>query len=254
VFLLEPQRTQFDLHFRVFRIPVRIHPMFWLISVIFGWSFLEDGLEYVLLWVGCMFASILLHELGHVWMGQAFGTSGHIVLYGFGGLAIGSNQLASPWKRIAVSFAGPFADFVLAAAAGVVLYAGGESLVPRMTEEPPLWFVLKILVWINLIWGLLNLAPIWPLDGGQISRDFLTAASPRNGLRISLGISFLVAAVLAAHCLMAMYHRPLFPFLPIGSWYSALFFALLALESFFMLQQVQQSFGGTPRRRHDPWD
>ena len=32
VFLFEPDRTQLDLNFRVFGIPVRVHPMFWLVT------------------------------------------------------------------------------------------------------------------------------------------------------------------------------------------------------------------------------
>jgi stage IV sporulation protein FB len=253
VFLLEPQPTQFDLHFRVFGISVRVHPMFWLISIIFGWGFVQSGLEYLLLWVVCMFASILFHELGHVWMGQLFGTRGHIVLYSFGGLAIGSNQLASPWKRIAVCFAGPLADFVLAGLAWLTLvYA--LPLVSHERAAMLLDFVLYITLLINIFWGILNLLPIWPLDGGQISRDFCTTVGPRNGLRVSLAISFLLAALLAVHCLMGMRGRPLIPWLPVGGWFTGLFFALLALESFFMLQQVQQSYQHTPWRRDDPWD
>ena len=37
-----------------------------------------------------------IHELGHVFMGRLFGTDSHIVLHGFGGLAIGSNNLSNP--------------------------------------------------------------------------------------------------------------------------------------------------------------
>jgi stage IV sporulation protein FB len=253
VFLLEPQPTPFDLHFRIFGIPVRVHPMFWLISIIFGWGFTQQGLEYLAIWVACMFGSILFHELGHVWMGQLFGTHGYIVLYSFGGLAVGSNQLASPWKRIAVCFAGPLADFVLAGLAWLaLLYA-----LPQNNHEIArqlLVFALEIIIFINIFWGILNLFPIWPLDGGQISRDFCTTVSPRNGLRISLAISFLLAALLAVHSLMAMNGRPLIPFLPVGDWFTGLFFAMLGLESFFLLQQVPQSYRDTPWRRDDPWD
>src|SRR5205807_2354897 len=74
---------------------------------------MRSGIEYVLIWVACMFVSILVHELGHVIAGRLFGTNGHIVLYGFGGLAIGSSALTNRWKRIFVYFAGPLAGFIL---------------------------------------------------------------------------------------------------------------------------------------------
>src|SRR5262249_57049889 len=103
------------------------------------------------------------------------------------------------------------------------------------------------LIFINLIWGLVNLLPIWPLDGGQISRDLIKLASPANGLKISLGISFLTAALLALHCIFAANGRPLIPFLPIGDTFLAVFFALFAIESFMLLQQVD-------RQRREPGD
>ena len=70
-------------------------------------------MPYLVLWIICVFVSILIHEMGHVLMGRLFGAEGHIVLYSFGGLAIGSKRLADRWQRIAVSFAGPLAQFIL---------------------------------------------------------------------------------------------------------------------------------------------
>jgi stage IV sporulation protein FB len=274
VFLFEPDRTPYDLNWRMFGIDVRVHPMFWLMGVILGASTLDFGVEYLLFWVGCVFVSILIHELGHVWMGQVFGSHGHIVLYGFGGLAIGSNHLSHPWQRIAVCFAGPFAGFLflgaLFAIVGVMdpprfemmveiakIDLGlhkllGAQLEPEvalqviqalggMGPPPMVEFVLTQLVFINLLWGLLNLLPIWPLDGGQISRDLCKLASPRAGLRISLGISFVTGGILALHCIMAANGSPLLPFLPIGSKWSAIFFALFAVESFMLLQRTGPS-------------
>src|SRR3954464_14267452 len=89
--LLEPQETPYDLRFRLFGIPVRVHPLFWLFSAILGWNWIEEGVAYVLLWVACVFISVMIHELGHIFMGLVFGSPGYIVLYSFGGLAVGSN-------------------------------------------------------------------------------------------------------------------------------------------------------------------
>src|SRR5438552_3023244 len=38
VFLLEPNETPYDLRFALFGIPIRVHPMFWLVSAVLGWS------------------------------------------------------------------------------------------------------------------------------------------------------------------------------------------------------------------------
>jgi len=108
VYLFEPARTQFDLNFRIFGIDVRVHPMFWLVTAILGSGFERLGIEYLVSWIVLVFFSILIHELGHVLMGRMFGSFGHIVLYGFGGLAIGSSNLERRWQRNLVYVAGPF--------------------------------------------------------------------------------------------------------------------------------------------------
>ena len=63
--------TQFDVKFRLLGVPVRIHPFFWVVSAVMGWQ--PNNLPLVLLWVLCVFVSILVHEYGHALMSKAFG-------------------------------------------------------------------------------------------------------------------------------------------------------------------------------------
>ena len=241
----EPNRSPYDLNFRLFGIDVRVHPMFWLVSVLMGWSAVDLGFEYLLVWVACVFVSILVHELGHVFAGKLFGSQGHIVLYSFGGLAIGSSALRSRWQRIFVYFAGPAAGFLLAA----IVALASRPLDPE-EMSPLLEIALLDLYFINVFWGLVNLLPIWPLDGGQISRDLLGWLQPVNGTRTSLGISVTVAGLLAFLALVNTY-RPLgivnaVPYLrSLRGWYMVLLFACLAFNSYQLLQIED-------RRR--PWD
>ncbi|MBX9581317.1 MAG: hypothetical protein K2X87_13490, partial [Gemmataceae bacterium] len=110
--LVEPDRTPYDLNFRLFGFPVRVHPLFWVVTVLFGSSALRDfGPEYLLVWVVVVFVSILVHELGHAFAFRAFGTDAAVVLYGFGGLAVPWGGVAGRWRRVAVSLAGPAAGF-----------------------------------------------------------------------------------------------------------------------------------------------
>jgi Zn-dependent protease len=270
VFLTEPERSDYDLRWHMFGIPVRVHPMFWVMSAILGLSAaVQRGVEYLLVWMACVFVSILVHELGHVFMGRFFGREGSIVLYSFGGLAIGSNALASRWQRIAVSFAGPLAGFLFLAFIFLTmrvvapetynLYA--RALMPIFATEGPVnaevsplvRAVIVDLFLINVFWGLLNLLPIWPLDGGQISRDFLGWLSPQKGDRLALGISLVVSGLLAVQALTAYYDRPLIPFLwMVSGIFLAIMFALLAFGSFEQLQQLDQK----PWREEWPsrWD
>ena len=80
---MAPNPTPFDLRWRLFGIAFRVHPSFWLFSVLFGYMFLRGAppgtrhadhlVFYLALWVACTFVSILIHELGHVVMGRLFG-------------------------------------------------------------------------------------------------------------------------------------------------------------------------------------
>ena len=121
MFLLEPGQTHYDLRFHVFGVYVRVHPMFWLLSAILGFGLLNAGLAPFLIWMGCVFFSILIHELGHVYMFRACGADAKVVLYSFGGLAIPDRRLHNRWQRIAVSFAGPLAQFFILVAVALVL-------------------------------------------------------------------------------------------------------------------------------------
>jgi hypothetical protein len=99
--------TRFDLSFRLGDIPVRVHPFFWLTTILLGLNTGREGLDiliYLSVWTGVVFVSILAHELGHVLMGRSFGSRGHIILTGFCGLAVGSSNVPRRWQRNAVFF------------------------------------------------------------------------------------------------------------------------------------------------------
>jgi Zn-dependent protease len=239
VFLLEPEETRYDLRWRMLGTAVRVHPMFWLVSLILGFdAWIQVGTIYPFLWVACVFVSVLLHEFGHVLMGRLFGSRGYIVLYSMGGLAVGSNALSRRWQRILVLLAGPGIQLLLFA---VIRYS--FPLYLQHTPIPwlkPVILVTLMLKEINLYWPLLNLLPIWPLDGGQISREVFTAIMPARGVAVSLGISMVVSGLFAAHMLMASRGRPLLPRVPEGGMFMAFFFAMFCLSSFLALQAENQ--------------
>ncbi len=253
--LFEPTPTPYDLNFYVGQTPVRVHPFFWLGTVILGWDFTKQengltGLGFLLLWVACVFISILLHELGHVWMGRAFGARGYIVLWVMGGLAIGSksNEQAR-WQRVLVSAAGPGIQFVLFGIVWAVLRWGLPELLGRIDLD---WYLriamfLFMLKMINLFWPLLNLLPIWPLDGGQISRELCEATSRRNGVLTSLYLSAALSGLLAIHCYLSRQDGG-FPILKDyfqGDMFMGMFFLMFCVGS---IQGIQQE-----RERYRPW-
>ena len=167
MFGIEP--TPFDLQFSLGRIPVRVHPGFWIVGVLGGWH--PDDLRLTFIWVMCLFVSILIHELGHALVAEAFGWPSEILLYHFGGLAFSQRyHNHTPWRSIAVSIAGPAAGFALFGLIFLSLIFFGHT---AWFEDRYVEYAIGQLIFINLGWGLVNLAPVLPLDGGQICRSFL---------------------------------------------------------------------------------
>jgi stage IV sporulation protein FB len=231
----EPDETRYDLRWRMFGTSVRVHPLFWIVSVILGFdAFIKLGVGFLFAWVGCVFFCVLLHEFGHVWMGRLFGSRGRIVLFSFGGLAIDSNRLRRRWQRILVSLAGPGIQLVFLA----ILWFGGDWV---LDSTPPasqraVGLVLSMLILINFYWPILNLLPIWPLDGGAVVREVCQGIAPARGTAFSLGVSMVVSGVLAVHGLMASQGHPLLPYVPPFGMFTALFFAWFCVSSFQAMQ------------------
>ncbi|HSD85738.1 MAG TPA: site-2 protease family protein [Anaerolineae bacterium] len=246
MFLFEPPPvTRYDLRFTLANIPIRVHPFFWLIAILFGISL--NDLFLLLLWVIIVFVSILIHELGHAFVMRLYGQPSYIVLHGAGGLTVpdagwwGSrraNVLLGPGQEILISLAGPVAGFLFAAlmmvvvavAGGVVLWTPLFGLIPSFTAFFPTgsglvnWIVMTLLG-VNLFWGLVNLVPVYPLDGGSIARHLFAQADPVDGVRKSLWLSVIAGAIVAVVGLVLL-----------RSIYMALLFGLLAFQSYQTVQ------------------
>jgi len=241
--LAEPERTRFDLSFPLFRFPVRIHPWFWLAAALFGSSTLEMlGPQYFLAWIGIVFVSILVHELGHAFAFRLFQVNSHIVLHAFGGLAIPWSRVPDRWKRILVSLAGPFAGFALF---GIVY---GSNQLTEWADKSLFtkWLYIQ-LVFVNVAWGLMNLLPVWPLDGGQVCEEVCSHFARWKGQIYALQISIAVAGaacIYSLFCVMsnrqgAEWLRELPWWFPLGSIWTAILFGILAVQSYQVLQQVE---------------
>src|SRR5687768_2889887 len=132
MFLVEPPPTQADLHFRLFGIPVRVHPFFWLVTLLLSMSGQGTKLDPVdaLIWVAVVFISILIHELGHAFLQRRYGGHPRITLYSLGGLASCDDCDRSPSRQILISLAGPVAGFLFAAVLLLATYFSGHAVFP----------------------------------------------------------------------------------------------------------------------------
>lgn len=186
--------TPFDLRLMAFRIPIRVHPTFWLMAALLQWR--PDHLQIMFIWILCVFVSVLVHELGHAFTAEAFGWPTEIVLYFAGGVAVSDRYLNnSPARGMTVSFMGPAAGFMLyGLIAGVELFCRRFGLI----RTPYLLVVFIFLKEINLYWGLLNLIPVLPLDGGHIAHALFQIFRVRDPDSLTMKVGA-VAAGLAAY-------------------------------------------------------
>lgn len=214
--LYEPPPTQADIHFRLFGFPVRVCPWFWVVALLLGVSGGPADPVVTLLWVSVIFVSILVHELGHAFVQRHYGGHPRITLHGFGGLAICEDVERSAFRQIMISVAGPLAGFCMAGLVIVILAVSGHlesfhvGLLPvEWTRFDPevqgRWSGRDMLVYmllaVNIFWGVVNLLPIYPLDGGRITRELLTLGDPRRGIVLSLWLSVIAALAVAAFAL-----------------------------------------------------
>jgi membrane-associated protease RseP (regulator of RpoE activity) len=150
-----------ELRFNLLGFPVRVQPFFWLTAVFLGAS--AGGPAHIGAWVAVVFVSVLVHELGHAMAARLFGSPARIMLYGLGGLTV-HRPMSSQWRSIAVSIAGPFAGFALAAVTfGVAVILPAS---PGIVET-----LFQFLLFVNVGWGVVNLLPVLPLDGGHVARS-----------------------------------------------------------------------------------
>ena len=212
------------LRFQLFGIPCVVAPYFWILSAMLGWNFAQSseyGLLLLLVWVACVFVSIMVHELGHAFAAQHYGLQPAIALAGLGGLTSFMGRGLTRKQHIAVSLAGP--------AAGLILYILVLELTRRLLPlglgailrsntalRLVIFAALHDLIFINLWWTVYNLIPVLPLDGGQVLRDLL-------GPRL-LGTARLIGAACAVA--VAVYS------VQIGQLYTAILFGYLAYVNF----------------------
>lgn len=172
-----------ELRFRIGSIPVLVEPWFWLSGLMLNMQSMQG--PRIVLWLLVFFVSVLVHELGHALAIHAFGARASIRLHSFGGLTHPSRNL-SRWRSVAMTLAGPGAGFALGALAMLTL-----RLAPAL---PPLaYWTVQQLMFANFFWGVMNLLPIPPLDGGHVLLGVLGRRHERTARIIAVAFAALVA-------------------------------------------------------------
>ncbi|MDV3258130.1 MAG: site-2 protease family protein [Sphingomonas sp.] len=130
---------------------------------------LSAGLFFVLL-----FASVLLHEFGHIFVARRFGVrTPSVVLLPIGGVAQMERIPEEPRQELAIALAGPAVNLVIGGA--LVLALGGLPPHPAMDLGNLGQAFWTHLAFANLALALFNLLPAFPMDGGRALRAVLSA-------------------------------------------------------------------------------
>jgi Zn-dependent protease/CBS domain-containing protein len=190
---------------RLFGVPVRLHFTFVLLLVFLlfiGVGDRQSGLMTVL-YVLALFASVLLHELGHTLVARRYGIRTlEIVMYPIGGVSRPERQ-PRPKEELWIALAGPMANLLIAAVllGWVVAHQGLQAF--RELVQPTDANLAQRIALGNLALCVFNLLPAYPMDGGRILRSFLSlhrpeeeatriAAGAGQGLAILLGLAGLL--------------------------------------------------------------
>src|SRR5438067_839834 len=117
-----------------------------------------------------LFISVLFHELSHSLVARSRGiTVDSITLFLFGGVSNLRTEAVSARDEFLVAVVGPISSLVLAGIFWLVAQA--------LPINSPAFALFSYLAFVNLLLGLFNLVPGFPLDGGRVLRSIVWGAT-----------------------------------------------------------------------------
>jgi len=229
---------------RYFGVHVRLHAFF-LFFAVFALYLSTRSQDQDLGWYGALslailFFSVLAHEVGHcVAAFRVGGSAEQIVVGPLGGLSQ-PNVPHEPQHELVTALAGPLVNLLIAAVVGPVLLANGQDLVgllhplePTAVIEGDAWIkAIKLTFWLNWVLFLINLLPVFPLDGGRVLRALLWPALGYRRAALAVAWGAKVAAI--AMCAAAWMLGDVFQNALVPAWVALL---LLAIFLFFSARQ-----------------
>lgn len=177
--------------FRVRGIQLSIHASFLLLPAYVAWEGWREASWTGAAWgIGCilaLFVCVTLHELGHALAAGYFGIKvPRIMLLPIGGMAEMESIPRRPRDEIIVALAGPAVNYAIIGLL-MIFVRFPHGLNWTYLELSPAGFG-RYLVLVNIIMGVFNLLPAFPMDGGRVFRALL-----------AMRFSYLRATQIAAH-------------------------------------------------------
>lgn len=169
--------------FKVFGIEIRLDYSWFIIFALFAYFFgfyyfpsylpgLNKGLLALITIVTVIvfFMSVLIHEISHSLVARRRGTPvERITLFLFGGMAQIEKEPKTPYSEFIMAIAGPVASFILAGIFGLIWFF--------TRDIRPIAVPVGYLAVINLVLGVFNMLPGYPLDGGRVLRSIIWKVS-----------------------------------------------------------------------------
>ncbi len=226
------------IRFRLLGVSVSIHPSLWFTLALVGLMMVSGVslLPGVVLFTIAGFLCLFVHEMGHAVLSRVLGGGEpEVFMAWLGGDCCNARAVLTRWRGVVMTAAGPTASLLLALISCLLLslYVGGleqgfflalNFLAGQVPAEYAALFpacglaFFRFLIQISVWWSLLNLLPIFPLDGGLIMHGLMS--SPRT--------MHIVSVTVAALSMTA--------FIAMSAWFLVLLMGLLFLVNIRCLQ------------------
>ena len=234
------------IRFTLFGVQVSIHPTLWLTLAFLGgamWITSVVDVMCVALFIVSAFVVLLAHEMGHALVGRCLGGGEPCVFLAWmGGDCTNETARLTRVQGVVMTLAGPLSSLAIGFFAMVAMgcyignmglamaYAGRFALghlVPEAVLNHPAMpmFLFFFLIEVSCWWTVLNLLPIFPLDGGQIMQGLMKSRFQMHSISLAAAVVMAVAAAV------------------LGLWLLMVFMVLLAVLNHRLRQEVHP--GGT---------
>ncbi len=190
----------------IFGIPIRVHFTFvlLLLFVAAGLLGVGSGGFYGVMLVVAAFACVVAHELAHSLMARRVGIRVRaITLLPFGGVAQMERLPDNPRDEIAIAVVGPLTSLALSAVFYWVLRHSSLGRFPLdyLLQRGNLLAYLTV---INLMLGIFNVIPAFPMDGGRVLRGLLALRMPfARATRIAVNVGQFLAVIMFVYGIFA---------------------------------------------------
>jgi len=194
---------------KAFGIPVKLHWSFFLVFVMVGYIAWDNQMNQTatIILFGLAIATficVVLHEYGHALMAKRFGVKTRdIILAPIGGVARLEGLPEKPMQEFWIALAGPLVNFIIVICCLPYFIFNSPEELLRLSSiidplEEPAFFVPLFMLG-NLVVGLFNLVPVFPLDGGRVFRSLLSIKMTKvKATRIASFIGQIGAVIMIA--------------------------------------------------------